>query len=104
MFCFIQTSQVYEFGESWAVNADDCENNPIEKENPCESDALLLEGIETSCSLFDSLRNGGNAAGLSPFTVIRVVALTSCCPPTWRQISQTDLDIQGSYALLARTG
>ena len=32
----------------------------------------------------------------------RVGALTSRCPPTWRQIAQTDLDIQGSHAHHAR--
>ena len=33
----------------------------------------------------------------------RAFALTSCCPPTWHRIAQTDLDIQGSHAHHART-
>ena len=32
-----------------------------------------------------------------------VFSLTSCCPPTWRRIAQTDLDIQGSHTHHART-
>ena len=33
----------------------------------------------------------------------RVGALTSRCPPTWRRIAQTALDIQGSHAHHSRT-
>ena len=33
----------------------------------------------------------------------RAFSLTSCCPPTWCQIAQIDLDIQGSHAHHART-
>ena len=49
------------------------------------------------CMVHDTLYLGLCHRNIDNVCTFRAFSLTSCCPPTWRRIAQTDLDIQGSH-------
>ena len=72
VFFTLQTSQINEFGFSWAVDKQECEKDLVDIMNPCDADTALAMDIETTCSLFDPSRNGGDTCcdGYPPISAL----------------------------------
>ena len=94
----IQTTEINEFGFSWAVNKQDCERHPEEPDNPCETDAYLAMDITTTCSLFDPMHNEGETIHDGLLNKIILAPIINTLAPISPKILSSFLTLAYFYA------